>query len=141
SNLFQSFPFEKRQKPSLRLKPLAAGLLRGPVHYEYFAKGTDHDISRFQIAMKNASCVRERHGIADAEKEPQALRQGVHLLNVFVESLAFDEFHCVKHATIRKRADVMHGNDARVFELREDACFANQTRCELFARVFCIEDL
>src|SRR5262249_10856263 len=102
-----------------------------PIHHQDFAEGTDHDVRWFQIAMENSARVGKRNCVADAKEQTQALRQRIELRDVFIETKSFNELHGVKDATVRQRADIVHGNDARMFELREDARFAHEPPGEL----------
>src|SRR6266481_848381 len=102
-----------------------------PVHHQNFAEGTDHDVRGFQIAVEDAARVRERDGIADAEKNSQTIRRRGDRLDVLVEAMALDKFHGVENAAVSECSDVMHGHDAGMLETREDARFADQAIGEI----------
>ena len=80
--------------------------------------------------MQHAARVRERHGIADAQKQAEAIRRRRNIGDKFIEAPAFDKFHGVENTAIRERAHVVNGNDAGMLELREDAGFAHQAFAE-----------
>jgi hypothetical protein len=74
----------------------------------------------------DAARVRERYGIANPQKKPEAVRDGFDRGHVLIETQALDKFHGVEYAAVGESANVVHGNDAGMFELREDAGFAKQ---------------
>ena len=45
--------------------PVGVSERRAPVHHQDLAERPDHDVFRFQVAVHETVCMRERHGIAD----------------------------------------------------------------------------
>src|ERR1700676_1463536 len=77
--------------------------------------------------MKDAARMSERNCFANAQEQPQAILHRFHVLDEFVEALAFDKFHGVEDASIRQRAYVVHGHYSGMFKPCEHAGFAHQT--------------
>src|SRR5713226_3524754 len=102
-----------------------------PVHHQDFTEGADHNVCGLQIAVQHAARVRERHGVANAEKNAQTVRDGCDRLDILVEPPALDEFHGVENAAVRERSHVVDRHDAGMLERREHAGLANQTVGEL----------
>src|SRR5882724_7325465 len=91
--------------------------------------------------MQDSAGVREGYRVADAQEQTQTVGRRVDHLNVFVEPLAFDEFHGVEDATVLQRADVVYGNDARVLEAGEYLSFAHKAAGELAAALRRVQHL
>src|SRR5882724_4749335 len=91
--------------------------------------------------MQDSAGVREGYRVAHAQEQAQTVGHRVDRLNVFVETLAFDEFHGVEDATVLQRADVVYRDDSRVFETCEDLGFAHKAAGELAAALRRVQHL
>ena len=79
--------------------------------------------------MDDAVRVRERHGVADAQEELEALaRADASVVERLVEPLTAHELHHVEHAPVGKRAGVVNRHDAGMLETAEDLRFRSQPR-------------
>ncbi len=89
--------------------------------------------------MQHAARVRERNGIANTQKKPQAVRHGRDRLDELVEAFPLHEFHGVKNAAIRECSHIVHRHDARMLESGQHARFAEQPVGEIAIRARDIE--
>src|SRR5215469_6491228 len=60
---------------------------------------------------------------------------------MFIKATSSNEFHRVINATVWQCANIVHRNDAGMFELREDARFARESGGELAIRIQRVENL
>ena len=77
----------------------------------------------------------EGHGLADPQKEPQALRQRRQRRERRLEALAPDELHRVEGPAVRQPARVVDGDEAGMLEPGEDLRFTE----ERFGRSLAVE--
>jgi len=91
--------------------------------------------------VENAARVGKRNRITNAQKNPQTIGNGCNRFDIFVEALAFDEFHGVKNTAVWERPDVVNGDDAGMFEGCEHACFTDKTVGEIAVGARTIDDL
>ncbi len=95
-----------------------------PIQDQHFAERPDHDILRLEIAVDDPVGMSERDRLADALEDSEPLGKARGGVEVFIQSSPFDPLHDVVHAAIGERADVVHGNDAGVFQAGDDAGLA-----------------
>ena len=72
--------------------------------------------------------VRERHGVADAQKHAQALGEVVSGRHPAVEAIAADAFHRIEQPPVRQLAEVVDRDDAGMFEPGQDPRFVRVAR-------------
>ncbi len=108
---------------------LAAGrgaddLGQAPVEDQHLAEGSDHDVARLQVAVDDAAAVGEGDGLAGAQEQFQQLEAQLGLAGALGQMVGQvdpgDAFHGVEHRAVGEDADIVHGDDARVFELGGD---------------------
>ena len=63
----------------------------------------------------------EGDGVGHAHEQAHALGDRARAIRPRVEALATHQLHHVEQASIGQRSDVVHGDDAGVFEVRQDA--------------------
>ena len=85
--------------------------------------------------MNDAARMRKCQRLSDALEQLQALAQGKPI-DIAVERLAFNVFHAVEGAPVRQRAGVMHGNNAGMFQARQDDGLLHQPRGKIGGAVF-----
>jgi hypothetical protein len=85
--------------------------------------------------------VREGDGFAGAHEHAQQIGDVARRARVFIETAAAHEFHRVEDASIGEHADVVDGDDAGVFEAREDACFVEHARARVLGHFARAQDL
>ena len=76
--------------------------------------------------MDDAVGVGEGDGIGHAHEQAHALGDRARAIRPRVEALAPHQLHHVEQPSIGQRADVVHGDDAGVFEVRQNARFGFQ---------------
>src|SRR5216683_3223492 len=84
--------------------------------------------------------VGESHRIANAKEETQPVRERRNGFDVLVEALAFDKLHGVEDAAVGERADIVHGDDARMLEAGKYAGFAFETKGKVAVESGNVED-
>ncbi len=108
----------------------AEQLGQAPVHDQRFAILAEHDICRLQVAMDHPFGVGESQGVADLLKNREQRAQGplanrVRILGAEqlehpLQRNAPHQLHRVKRFSVRVDAQLMHGDDIRMLELRGD---------------------
>ena len=77
--------------------------------------------------MHDTARVRERDDVTDAIEQAQAILQRGQPSHAVREPVAGDERHDVVRAVVRQPSALVDGDDARMFEGREDPRFAAET--------------
>ena len=62
--------WRQKQRLSFGRNKVAQYLRDSPIEHEHFAKRSNHDVLRFEIAMNNSVRMRKRHRIANSLKLP-----------------------------------------------------------------------
>ena len=78
--------------------------------------------------MDDAAGVCEGDGVGHANEQSHAFGHCARVIGPRVEPLATDKLHHVEQAAIRQRADVVHGDDAGMFEVCQDPRFGLEPR-------------
>jgi hypothetical protein len=108
---------------------------------EDLSERADHDVARFQIAVDDAARVREGDRLADLAKDREAIGQSRSRRGKLVEPRAFDAFHGVEDASVRKDARVVNRNEPGVLEARHHPGFAKKNVQVLRLRRLPVEHL
>ncbi len=97
---------------------LVAEARDAPVEDEDVPPVLDHEVGGLQVAVEDAALVRVLHDRAGRPEGAEELRPGEAGADRLGERPARDELHRVEETAVRKAAEVVDRDDARVVELR-----------------------
>ena len=99
----------------------AQNFCEAPIHYEDFTKWSDHNVGGFEVAVKDAARVGKSDGFArNTQEEAEAVLHGLDALDrIGGGSWLSTKLHGVEDTAVGERADVVDGDDSRMFKSRE----------------------